>query len=261
MLENPKNVWVDGCFDLINYGHIILIDLAGSYGENVIVGILSDEEIFKNKRLPILQMQERRAILEAIRGVSQVVCDVPYVTSLEWMDRYNCEWCLHGDDHVLGADGEDPYEHIKKANRFKALQRTGCISTTDIISRILYPEKREHIISKSYKNMIRDKFSSYIHRSPTIANPDQKISYIGGRFDLLHPFLINYFRKIKGQNYLIVGIIGDAEIKKKSPQLPLLCSYERGLAMMACKYVDRVIFDAPLKLTSEFINLHNVRSD
>ncbi len=50
--------------------------------------------------------------------MDQVVPNAPYVTSLEWMDKYNCDVCVHGDDLVTSADGTDCYEQVKKAGRF-----------------------------------------------------------------------------------------------------------------------------------------------
>ena len=45
--------------------------------------------------------------------------DAPYVTSLEMLDKYNIDFCVHGDDLVTAADGTDCYEAVKKAGRFK----------------------------------------------------------------------------------------------------------------------------------------------
>jgi ethanolamine-phosphate cytidylyltransferase len=43
----------------------------------------------------------------------------------------------HGDDPVLGPDGEDTYGCFKEAGRFKVFKRTEGISTTDIVGRLL----------------------------------------------------------------------------------------------------------------------------
>lgn len=38
-----------------------------------------------------------------------MVKDAPYVTSLEIMDKYGAEYCVHGDDIVLDSNGRDTY--------------------------------------------------------------------------------------------------------------------------------------------------------
>lgn len=44
--------------------------------------------------------------------------DAPYITSLDLMDKYDCEICIHGDDITLASDGSDCYQAVKDANRF-----------------------------------------------------------------------------------------------------------------------------------------------
>jgi ethanolamine-phosphate cytidylyltransferase len=55
----------------------------------------------------------------ACKWVDEVVPGAPYVTQLEYMDKYNCDYCVHGDDLVMTADGEDTYHLVKKAGRFR----------------------------------------------------------------------------------------------------------------------------------------------
>ena len=43
----------------------------------------------------------------------------------------------HGDDQVLGPNGEDTYGCFKEAGRFKVFKRTEGISTTDIVGKLL----------------------------------------------------------------------------------------------------------------------------
>ena len=42
-------------------------------------------------------------------SVGQVVEAAPYVTTLETLDRYGCEFSVHGDDITEDADGNDCY--------------------------------------------------------------------------------------------------------------------------------------------------------
>ena len=37
-------------------------------------------------------------MVRAIKWVDQVVENAPYVTSLETLEKYNCAFCVHGDD-------------------------------------------------------------------------------------------------------------------------------------------------------------------
>lgn len=52
-------VYMDGCFDLMHYGHANALRQAKALGDELVVGVVSDEEIISNKGPPVLSMQER----------------------------------------------------------------------------------------------------------------------------------------------------------------------------------------------------------
>jgi ethanolamine-phosphate cytidylyltransferase len=39
-------------------------------------------------------------MVKGIKWVDQVVEDAPYVTVLETLDKYNCDFCVHGGKYV-----------------------------------------------------------------------------------------------------------------------------------------------------------------
>lgn len=52
-------VYMDGCFDLMHYGHANALRQAKALGDELVVGLVSDEEIVANKGPPVLSMEER----------------------------------------------------------------------------------------------------------------------------------------------------------------------------------------------------------
>ena len=70
--------------------------------------------------------------------------------------RYNCDFCVHGDDLTMTADGTDTYHMVKAAGRYKECQRTQGVSTTNLVGRML-------LLSKDH--MQRGDQVYYIHRS------------------------------------------------------------------------------------------------
>lgn len=52
-------VYMDGCFDLMHYGHANALRQAKALGDVLVVGVVSDEEIIANKGPPVLSMEER----------------------------------------------------------------------------------------------------------------------------------------------------------------------------------------------------------
>jgi len=55
--------------------------------------------------------------VSAIKWVDEVVEGAPYVTTLETLDKYECDFCVHGDDITMTADGVDTYHLVKEAGR------------------------------------------------------------------------------------------------------------------------------------------------
>ena len=63
-----KKVYFGLGADILHHGHINLIENARRYG-TIIVGLITDEAIASHKRLPILNYEQRKKIIENIRGV------------------------------------------------------------------------------------------------------------------------------------------------------------------------------------------------
>ena len=73
MEESKKiNVYVGMSADLIHPGHINIIIEASKLGE-VTVGLLTDEAIASYKRVPFLSYEQRKSVVENIKGVDHVI--------------------------------------------------------------------------------------------------------------------------------------------------------------------------------------------
>ena len=67
-----KRVYVGMSADLLHPGHTNIICEAAKLGE-VTIGLLTDRAIASYKRVPYLTYEQRKAVLESVKGVSQVV--------------------------------------------------------------------------------------------------------------------------------------------------------------------------------------------
>ncbi|KAI5637078.1 cytidylyltransferase-like domain-containing protein [Phthorimaea operculella] len=166
--KKEVRVWCDGCYDMVHFGHANSLRQAKALGDVLIVGVHTDEEIAKHKGPPVFTQEERYKMVRAIKWVDQVVEGAPYVTTLETLDKYQCDFCVHGDDITVTADGIDTYHMVKKAGRYKEVQRTAGVSTTDLVGRMLLLT-REHFKSdirliRSFKNLKRKYAKNFIWR-------------------------------------------------------------------------------------------------
>ncbi|KAK3377914.1 hypothetical protein B0H63DRAFT_417590 [Podospora didyma] len=145
-------LWVDGCFDFFHHGHAGAVVQARQLGDELYVGVHSDEAILENKGPTVMTLRERLLSTDACRWVTKSVPDAPYVTSLDWISHFGCKYVVHGDDITSDSSGEDCYRFVKAANRFKVVKRTPSISTTDLVGRMLLCT-RSHFIKSLEKTL------------------------------------------------------------------------------------------------------------
>jgi phosphoenolpyruvate mutase len=91
-----KKVYVGMSADLIHPGHLNIIKEASKLGE-VTIGLLTDEAIASYKRLPYLEYEQRKIVIENIKGVTNVIpqTTLDYRPNLEIMKP---DIVVHGDD-------------------------------------------------------------------------------------------------------------------------------------------------------------------
>jgi phosphoenolpyruvate phosphomutase len=99
-----KTVYIAISADILHHGHINLIKRASEYG-NLIVGVLTDEAIATYKRLPVIDYDERKFIIENIAGVKDVVPQktLDYTENLR---KYKPDYVFHGDDWKEGVQSK-----------------------------------------------------------------------------------------------------------------------------------------------------------
>ncbi|XP_019891707.1 ethanolamine-phosphate cytidylyltransferase isoform X2 [Musca domestica] len=285
-------VWCDGCYDMVHFGHANSLRQAKALGDKVIVGIHTDEEITKHKGPPVFTEEERVKMVKGIKWVDEVVLGAPYVTTLEVLDEHNCDFCVHGDDITMTAEGVDTYHLVKKANRYKEVKRTAGVSTTDLVGRMLLLTKNhfhqgsaEYAIEKEVlsiclrfyyglgsSNMGQDSSakspwtgcSQFLPTTQKIIQfsdgkapkPGDKIVYVAGAFDLFHVGHLDFLEKAKELgDYLIVGLHTDPVVNSyKGSNYPIMNLHERVLSVLACKYVNEVVIGAPYCVTEDLLD-------
>jgi phosphoenolpyruvate phosphomutase / 2-hydroxyethylphosphonate cytidylyltransferase len=99
-----RTVYVGMSADLIHPGHLNILNTARELGE-VTVGLLTDQAIASYKRLPFLSYEQRKVIVENIRGVKQVIPQetLDYVPNLQ---KLRPDYVVHGDDWRTGVQKE-----------------------------------------------------------------------------------------------------------------------------------------------------------
>lgn len=99
-----KKVYVAMSADIIHQGHLNVLNEARKFGE-IIVGLHTDEVIRGYWRNPIMKYDERKKVVENIKGVTEVIPQdtLDQVANLK---EIKPEYVLHGDDWKEGNQKE-----------------------------------------------------------------------------------------------------------------------------------------------------------
>ena len=96
-------VWTNGCFDILHRGHIELFRYAKSLGDELVIGLDTDEKVKLDKGddRPINNLQDRMYMLQSIKYIDKVI---PFDSTTEL--RNTIKW-YRPDIMVIGSDWRD----------------------------------------------------------------------------------------------------------------------------------------------------------
>ena len=96
-----KKVWINGCFDVLHYGHFKLIDYAKSLGD-LVIGIDSDERIrqMKGDGRPFHTEGQRMFNLLQIEGVNKILVFDSNDSLRKHLQEYKPDIFVIGDEYM-----------------------------------------------------------------------------------------------------------------------------------------------------------------
>jgi ethanolamine-phosphate cytidylyltransferase len=212
--QQEIRIFMEGAFDMMHFGHMNAFRLGRSLGTHLVVGINSDESITECKAPPLMNHQDRLAMVQSCKFVDQVIPCTPYVMNKEYIDwileAYQIDYIVHGDDPCI-VDGKDVYETAKQAGKFRTIPRTDGVSTTDIVGRMLQltKEQQDLPIVEGELAIADNRSISYLPPNTWLASQskfltttrllqqfssssqsqslNQRVIYIDGAWDMFHP--------------------------------------------------------------------------
>ena len=137
-MKNKKLVYIGMSADLIHQGHLNIIREGLKWGE-VTIGLLTDKAIAGYKRLPLIAFNERKLIVENLKGVEKVVPQntLDYIPNLKELKP---DFVVHGDDWKTGVQKEVRQRVIDTlaewGGELVEPNYTEGISSTDLISAV-----------------------------------------------------------------------------------------------------------------------------
>ena len=117
MAKKNKTVYLGMIGDIMHPGLINIINEGAKYGD-LMIGLFTDKAIATHKRLPYLNYEQRKNVIENIKGVSCIVPqdDWNYVPNLI---KYKPDFMIHGDDWKEG-----PSKYLRE-QAFKVMEEIG----------------------------------------------------------------------------------------------------------------------------------------
>ncbi len=107
--QSVPKVYMAMSADFIHAGHLNILKKARELGE-VTIGLLTDQAIAFYKRIPLLNYDQRKIIVENLKGVTHIVAQTSpdYSTNLRILKP---DYVIHGDDWKFGF-GQKIREHV-----------------------------------------------------------------------------------------------------------------------------------------------------
>ncbi|KAI9251593.1 hypothetical protein BY458DRAFT_523700 [Sporodiniella umbellata] len=137
--DRSVRIYCDGIYDLFHFGHAKALEQAKKSFPEVylMVGVCSDAETHQRKGKTVMNEAERYESVAHCKWVDEVIPDAPWIVNQEFLDKYRIDYVAHDAEPYQSTESGDVYAFAKAQGRFLPTQRTGGISTSDLITRIV----------------------------------------------------------------------------------------------------------------------------
>jgi len=134
--KNLKITMTNGCFDIIHAGHINYLEKSKKLGDFLIVALNSDASIKKIKgdKRPINNLEDRIAVLSALRCVDYIVC-FDEETPSKIIELINPDILVKGADYSI-KDIAGAEFILKNGGKVELIEIKRNISTSKLISKL-----------------------------------------------------------------------------------------------------------------------------
>ncbi|MGJ4727997.1 glycerol-3-phosphate cytidylyltransferase [Luteimonas sp. SDU101] len=121
-----KTIITYGTFDILHVGHINLLRRARELGDRLVVGLSTDEFNSGKHKSALLNYENRKAVLEAVRYVDEVFPEISWDQKPHDIRRYSAAVFVMGDDWT------GKFDFLSELCEVNYLPRTPEVSTTAI---------------------------------------------------------------------------------------------------------------------------------
>ncbi|WP_281951145.1 glycerol-3-phosphate cytidylyltransferase [Nitrosophilus kaiyonis] len=127
-----KRVITYGTFDLFHIGHLNLLKRAKSLGDELIVGVSTDEFNAIKGKFSFIPYKDRVEIVKSIQYVDKVIPEKSWDQKIEDIKKYKI------DILVMGDDWSGKFDFLKDFCDVIYLDRTKDVSSTELKNKLKY---------------------------------------------------------------------------------------------------------------------------
>jgi glycerol-3-phosphate cytidylyltransferase len=121
-----KKIITYGTFDLFHIGHLRLLQRLSDLGDELIVGVSTDEFNAQKNKKSFISFEDRIEIVGNIKYVSKVIPEFSWGQKLEDIKKYEI------DIFAIGDDWNGKFDHLKPYCDVVYLSRTDGVSSSEI---------------------------------------------------------------------------------------------------------------------------------
>lgn len=134
-VDRPARIYIDLIGDLFHAGHLRHLIKAKSLGGTLVVGVFDDASAEKLSHVPVISLEERVAVISALRCVDEVIPGAPISPDLEFLDKYDIDSICLTDDYD-DPDRQKALAALLDDGSGIVLPYTEDITTAEIAARI-----------------------------------------------------------------------------------------------------------------------------
>jgi ethanolamine-phosphate cytidylyltransferase len=251
-------VYVHIASDFCHVGILNLLEQAKRLGDKLVVGIPDDATVQANRNYaPLVPDHLRAGLLEGCRIVDEVLTGAPWVTTIDWMQQHSLHLCVVSDSDRLDSARA---AEVATAGMLRVLPAMPGISALEIMDRV---RCRGQVTGKLKVGNDAAEWQQTRPGTPIVAVENTK-DLVGKRVycavtaDLFHIGHVNFLRQAKECGaHLTVGVCSD-ELVESYKRRPCMSHAERVKLVSSCRYVDRVIPNAPAGVTDDFMKEYDL---
>jgi len=131
-------IYCDGIFDLFHAGHVTTFKYIKTQYPNykLAVGVISDIDAQNYKKLPIINEEHRKIMIESCRYVDKVIERPPLILDKKFIDDHQIDIVVHSFYDSLDSDKQKEFFKIPiELGKFKEIPYSHVESTSSIINR------------------------------------------------------------------------------------------------------------------------------